>query len=128
MEFLEAADASKLKERLGGKDGGAFDLGSFLTFVRDRPPDVCRLLAAILDPAPLGPGSGKWREAASARFMALPVSQLTAALGKWLEINGSFFARMAAPLIFGAAEFLRQIQTIVEDNLALMKLSASGSA
>jgi hypothetical protein len=130
MEFLGSVDASGLKGRLGkGEDGEAvFDLGGFLGFVKDKPLEVCRLLAAVLDPDPLGPGSAGWRESAACGFMALPVSQLTAALGKWVELNASFFARMAAPLIFGSVEFLKCLQGIAEERLALLRSSASGSA
>jgi hypothetical protein len=131
MEFAESVDAGELKRRLSLKaaeGGAALDMGSFLNFAKGKPGEVCKLLAAILDPDPLGPGSADWRAAAAARFMGLPVSQLTRALGKWMEVNASFFAEMAAPLIFGAAEFLKNVQAIVESRLELLRSSATGNA
>jgi hypothetical protein len=70
-----------------------------------KPDELCRLLATILDPAPLDP-SGGWVEAKAKEFKGLPVAELNGAVEAWMKTNAFFLADMLAPLITGAAHVL----------------------
>ena len=70
---------------------------------RSQPKAACELLVAVLDKDPMGE-DGTWRKAKLAELMALPLTELTTALGAWVELNRSFFGRQALPLILGSAK------------------------
>jgi hypothetical protein len=116
-EFLEAMDMKGVMASLNLQTVGgdiSLDKATLLGFVSKSPKEVCRLLAALLDPDPLGTGSAAWREAAALRFELSPVSEFTGALGAWLELNASFFAQQAAPVIVAATVFLAALQKVIE--------------
>ncbi|MDR1039897.1 MAG: hypothetical protein LBR80_06940 [Deltaproteobacteria bacterium] len=127
---VRPCDMPPLLEFVDGKEepGGAFDMTNILKAAMRKPDGVCRLLAALLDPDPLGPGSAEWRERFTARAMGLPVRELTPAIGKWIRVNASFLAETAAPVVMGAVDFMTALQGIVEKDLELKRSSAIGSA
>ncbi|MDR3154171.1 MAG: hypothetical protein LBW85_07885 [Deltaproteobacteria bacterium] len=117
-----------LKPRLEGSVL-TVDAESLLSFLKDKPEAVCRLLAALTDPEPFSEGSAAWVEAETARLMRQPISQIASAAGGWLKLNAPFLAReWAQPGIEAVIAFVAAVQRLTEGNLNLLRSSPSGSA
>ncbi|MDR3152892.1 MAG: hypothetical protein LBW85_01135 [Deltaproteobacteria bacterium] len=126
-EFLQEMDMWALKTRLA-PGSGPLDVAGVLGLLKTRPAATCRLMAALLDPDPLGPGSEAWREEAARSYMCLPASQITEALGAWAELNASFFARAMAPLITAAVAVLAKAQMLIDAETEALRSSSGGNA
>ena len=116
IESYMAKDSDRLLER-------AKALG------RSQPKAVCELLVAILDKDPMGEDDS-WRKAKLAELMALPLTELTTALGAWIGLNAPFFERQVFPLCMASAEVL----ALVNERMRALgaspggELSTAGSA
>jgi hypothetical protein len=121
IALLASNDSVKnLKNILNKKDSTEkieIDLETLLGLGNTHPLAVCQLLAAILDPDPLSSESGQWRTQKAAEFMTRPISEITKALGVWLEVNASFFARQVTPLVLGIASVVNQMDILIMNKL-----------
>jgi hypothetical protein len=124
IDFVEglagAPGLARLAESCMAKDSDRL-LDLAMALGRTQPKAACELLAAILDKDPMGDNGG-WREAKMAELMALPLTELTRALGAWIELNASFFEQQAFPLLLGSAKVLELI------NARMAALAASRKA
>jgi hypothetical protein len=91
------------------------EIKSLLGFGSSQPKAVCQLLAAVLDPDPINQDRVLRQAQRVDEFMTLPVSQVTNALGKWIEVNASFFARQVTPLVLGVAAVVEQVSVLIRE-------------
>ena len=129
--FIEGIGAESIKDSISARAAGKeleIGFGRLVGIIKEQPGAVCDLLASIFDPDPMGPLSREWRREKSAFFQTMPVSEITAAFGKWIEVNAPFLAKQAAPIVLGAARVLELVQKDVEERVRLMSSSGLGSA
>lgn len=93
---------------LGLLKGEGLNSGAVKALSQFQPKAACEMLASLLDPDPMSADAG-WRESKARELMTLPLSELTRAIGAWIELNSSFFGQMALPLILGCAEVLEEV-------------------
>jgi hypothetical protein len=129
--FIKALEAEKLlnsiKASIADKEL-RIDYDGAVNLMSKQPEAACGLLAAVLDPAPLSPASPAWRKGKTAQFMTLPIRETALGLGKWIEVNASFFARMATPILLSVAKIMAEVNTQVREKAILHYTSASGNA
>jgi hypothetical protein len=89
---------------------------------------VCRLLAAILDGDPMGDDSPARQEAMAREFMGAPVTELSLAMGIWIEANAAFFAKMASPLVLGLAEVIANMDRQALEDLEKLRTESESSS
>ena len=104
------------------------DFKQSIELVKRQPGKACDLLAALLNPDPVGAEAEIWQKEKSSKFYGLPIHELTGALGKWIEVNVYFFGQMAAPLLMSAVKVLIEINKQIEQLTASKNSSFFGSA
>jgi hypothetical protein len=83
--------------------------------LKNQPERVCSFLAAIIDPDPFSSESTDFRAKKTREFLLLPITEISTAIGKVIEVNASFFAQMVVPMILGATRVLKELQTLIEN-------------
>jgi hypothetical protein len=130
-KFIDQFDTEKVLNSVKGSldDGDLkLDYNAAMAMFIKQPEKICQLLAVILDPDPLSrEGALRCKESAK-KFMTTPVGELGAALGGWIEVNSSFFARMVAPLLASATPVLTEVAKLVFQKVGFMLMSPSGNA
>jgi hypothetical protein len=118
--FIDQVQAISGWQKAASKEKLEFDLGLLLALGQSQPIAVCQLLAAVLDPDPAGHQRTDWQKQKANEFYALPLTQLTQALGVWIQVNANFFARQVTPLVLGAAVVMEQVNLVIQERLALL--------